>query len=40
LPATARSTGPQQEAQLKELDDLVRANKVAERLAQIKASKA
>lgn len=40
LPATARNTGPQQEAQLKELDELVRANKVAERLAQIKASKA
>ncbi len=40
LPAAARNTGPQQEAQLKELDDLVRANKVAERLAQIKASKA
>jgi phage shock protein A len=40
LPATTRSTGPQQEAQLKELDELVRANKVAERLAQIKASKA
>lgn len=33
-------TGPQQEAQLRELDELVRANKIAERLAQIKASKA
>ena len=37
---SSRNTGPQQEAQLKELDELVRANKVAERLAQIKASKA
>jgi phage shock protein A len=40
MPAAARNTGPQQEAQLKELDELVRANKIAERLAQIKASKA
>jgi hypothetical protein len=40
LRATARSTGPQQEAQLKELDDLVCASKVAERLPHIKASKA
>jgi phage shock protein A len=40
LAGTTRGTGPQQEAQLRELDELVRANKIAERLAQIKANKA
>lgn len=38
--ATARGTSMQQAAKLKELDDLVRANKIAERMAQLKASKA
>lgn len=37
---TTSGTGPQQEAQLRELDELVRANKIAERLARIKADKA
>lgn len=40
LPATAREASLQQVAQLKELDDLVRENKIAERMAQIKAKKA
>jgi len=40
LSGTARGGSPQQAAQLKELDDLVRENKIAERLAQIKASQA
>ena len=40
LTGTARSVGLQQAAQLKELDDLVRNNKIAERLAQLKAGKA
>ncbi len=37
---TRGATGPQHEAQLRELDELVRAHKIAERLARIKASKA
>jgi len=37
LSPTARSTSLAQGAKLKELDDLVRENKIAERLAQIKA---
>ena len=40
LTGTARSVGLQQAAQLKELDDLVRNNKIAERLAQLKAGRA
>ena len=40
LSGTARSTSLQQAAQLKELDDLVRDNKIAERMAQLKAHKA
>jgi len=40
LSGTARGTTLQQAAQLKELDDLVRDNKIAERMAQLKASKA
>jgi phage shock protein A len=40
LGATARSTTLEQAARLKELDDLVRQNKIAERIAQIKAGKA
>ncbi len=40
LTGTARATTLQQAAQLKELDDLVRDNKIAERLAQLKAGKA
>lgn len=40
LTGTARGTSLQQAAQLKELDDLVRENKIAERMAQLKASKA
>lgn len=40
LNATARGTTLEQAARLKELDDLVRQNKIAERIAQIKASKA
>jgi phage shock protein A len=40
LSGTARGTTLQQAAQLKELDDLVRDNKIAERLAQLKAGKA
>lgn len=40
LTGTARGTTLQQAAQLKELDDLVRDNKIAERLAQLKAGKA
>jgi phage shock protein A len=39
LSGTARGTSLQQAAQLKELDDLVRENKIAERLAQLKAGK-
>lgn len=38
--ATARDSSMQQAAKLKELDDLVRMNKIAERMAQLKASKA
>ncbi|MCA3242043.1 MAG: PspA/IM30 family protein [Rubrivivax sp.] len=40
LSGTARGTTLQQAAQLKELDDMVRDNKIAERLAQLKAGKA
>jgi phage shock protein A len=40
LSGTARGNTLQQAAQLKELDDLVRDNKIAERMAQLKASKA
>lgn len=40
LSGTARGNTLQQAAQLKELDDMVRDNKIAERLAQLKASKA
>lgn len=40
LSGTARSSSLQQAAQLKELDDMVRDNKIAERLAQLKANKA
>lgn len=40
LSGTARGTSLQQAAQLKELDDLVRDNKIAERMAQLKANKA
>ncbi len=40
LTGTARSTSLQQAAQLKELDDMVRENKIAERMAQIKAGRA
>jgi phage shock protein A len=39
LDGTARGGQLQQAAQLKELDDMVRANKIAERLAQLKASR-
>jgi phage shock protein A len=39
LAATARGASLQQAAQLKELDDLVRENKIAERLAQLKVGK-
>lgn len=40
LQASTPAAGPQQEAQLKELDELVRQHKIAERLAQLKAGKA
>jgi len=40
LSGTARGNSLQQAAQLKELDDLVRDNKIAERMAQLKAGKA
>ena len=40
LSGTARGNTLQQAAQLKELDDLVRDNKIAERMAQLKANKA
>lgn len=40
LSGTARGASLQQSANLKELDDMVRDNKIAERLAQLKASKA
>lgn len=40
LQAGTPGASPQQEAQLKELDDLVRQHKIAERLAQLKAGKA
>lgn len=40
LSGTARGQSLQQAAQLKELDDMVRDNKIAERLAQLKAKKA
>jgi phage shock protein A len=40
LSGTARGNSLQQAAQLKELDDLVRDNKIAERMAQLKANKA
>jgi len=40
LSGTARTVSLQQAANLKELDDLVRANKIAERMAQLKAGKA
>ncbi|HMW17747.1 MAG TPA: PspA/IM30 family protein [Accumulibacter sp.] len=39
LSGTARGNSLQQTAQLKELDDLVRDNKIAERIAQLKAHK-
>lgn len=39
LSGTARQGSLQQAAQLKELDDMVRDNKIAERMAQLKASK-
>ncbi|OWQ93478.1 hypothetical protein CDN99_03115 [Roseateles aquatilis] len=39
LSGTARGSSLQQAAQLKELDDLVRDNKIAERMAQLKAVK-
>ncbi|UXH77385.1 PspA/IM30 family protein [Roseateles amylovorans] len=39
LSGTARGNSLQQAAQLKELDDLVRDNKIAERMAQLKASR-
>lgn len=39
LPASARGASLQQGAQLKELEDLVRENKIAERLAQLKVGK-
>ncbi|PIM51073.1 hypothetical protein CS062_21735 [Roseateles chitinivorans] len=39
LSGTARQNTLQQAAQLKELDDLVRDNKIAERMAQLKAAK-
>jgi phage shock protein A len=40
LSGTARGNSLQQAAQLKELDDMVRDNKIAERLAQLKVGKA
>ncbi|MGE0386354.1 MAG: PspA/IM30 family protein [Gammaproteobacteria bacterium] len=40
IPATSRGTAVRQAAQLKELDDMVRDNKISERLAQLKADKA
>jgi phage shock protein A len=40
LDGTARGTSLQQAAQLKELDELVRENKIAERMAQLKAGQA
>lgn len=40
LTATSRGTTLQQAAKLKELDDLVRENKIAERIARLKAGKA
>jgi phage shock protein A len=40
LSATTRGTSLAQAAQLKELDDMVRDNKIAERMAQLKAGKA
>lgn len=40
LSGTDQKRGLQQAAQLKELDDLVRENKIAERMAQLKAGKA
>ena len=40
LPAGTPGGSPQQEAQLRELDELVRRHKIAERLAQLKAGKA
>jgi len=40
LTGTARDSTLQQAAQLKELDDLVRDNKIAERMARLKAGKA
>jgi phage shock protein A len=40
LSGAARGTTLQQAAQLKELDDMVRDNKIAERMAQLKANKA
>lgn len=40
LSGTARGQSLQQAAQLKELDEMVRDNKIAERLAQLKAKKA
>jgi phage shock protein A len=39
LTGTAKNSSLQQAAQLKELDDLVRDNKIAERMAQIKAGR-
>jgi phage shock protein A len=40
LSGTDRTASLEQTARLKELDDLVRENKIAERMAQIKAGKA
>ena len=40
LSGTARGTSLQQATQLKELDDLARENKIAERMAQLRANKA
>ncbi len=40
LTATTRSSNLQQAAQLKELDELMRDNKIAERIAQLKAGRA
>ncbi|MGA0608969.1 PspA/IM30 family protein [Caldimonas sp. KR1-144] len=40
LSGTARSSSLQQAAQLKELDDMVRENKISQRMAELKANKA
>jgi phage shock protein A len=39
LSGTSRTTSLQQAAKLKELDDLARENKIAERIARLKASR-